>query len=98
MWTFDPLVVVATGVWGTVPHSAIAALTALGLSVAAANAALGAVLESIAHGNMLISRLRHSTPTRWCGAWPMPCTYLGHLGTRNEGIYVSGYATPYVLQ
>ena len=67
-WTFDPLVVIAIGVWGTVPHSAIAALTALGLSVAAANAALGAVLESIAHGNMLISRLRHSSPTRWCGA------------------------------
>ena len=33
------------------------ALTSLGLSVAAANAALGAALESIAHGNMLISRL-----------------------------------------
>ena len=25
-------------------------------------------------------------------------TYLGHPGTRDEGIYVSGYATPYVLQ
>ena len=67
-WTFDPLIVVAIGVWGTVPHSTIAALTALGLSVAAANAALGAALESIAHDNMLISRLRHSSPTRWCGA------------------------------
>jgi hypothetical protein len=69
-WTFDPLIVVAIGVWGTVPHSAIAALTALGLSVsvAAANAALGAALESIAHDNMLISRLRHSSPTRWRGA------------------------------
>ena len=66
-WTFDPLVVVAIGVWGTVPHSTIAALTALGLSVAAANATLGAVLESIAHSNMLIRRLRHSLPTRWCG-------------------------------
>jgi len=62
------LVVVAIGVWGTVPHSTIAALTALGLSVAAANAALEAALESIAHDNMLISRLRHSSPTRWCGA------------------------------
>ena len=40
--------------------------------------------------NMLISRLRHSSPTRWCGAWPMPRTYLGHPGTRNKGIYVSG--------
>ena len=67
-WTFDPLVVVAICVWGTVPHSTIAALTALGLSVAAANAALGAALESIAHDNMLISRLRHSSPTRWRGA------------------------------
>ena len=67
-WTFDPLVVVAVDVWGTIPHSAIAALTALGLSVAAANAALGAALKSIAHGNMLISRLRHSSPTRWRGA------------------------------
>ena len=67
-WTFDPLVVVAVGVWGTIPRSAIAALTALGLSVAAANAALGAALESIAHDNMLISRLRHSSPTRWRGA------------------------------
>ena len=67
-WTFDPLVVVAIGVWDTVPHSTVAALTALGLSVAAANAALGAALESIAHGNMLISRLRHSSPTRWRGA------------------------------
>ena len=66
-WTFDPLVVIAIGVWGTVPHSTIAALTALGLSVAAANTALCAVLESIAHSNMLISRLRHSSPTRWCG-------------------------------
>ena len=66
-WTFDPLVVVAIGVWGTVPHSTIAALTALGLSVAAANTALCAVLGSIAHSNMLISRLRHSSPTRWCG-------------------------------
>ena len=28
----------------------------------------------------------------------MPCTYLGHPGTRNEGIYVAGYAAPYVLQ
>ena len=27
-----------------------------------------AVLESITHDNMLISRLRHSSPTRWCGA------------------------------
>ena len=67
-WTFDPLIVVAIGVWGTVPHSTIAALTALGLSVTAANAALGAALESIAHDNMLISRLRHSSPTRWRGA------------------------------
>ena len=68
-WTFDPLlVVVAIGVWGTISHSAIAALTALGLSVAAANAALGAALESIAHDNMLISGLRHSSPTRWRGA------------------------------
>ena len=41
---------------------------ALGLSVTAANAALGAALESIAHDNMLISRLRHSSPTRWRGA------------------------------
>ena len=56
-WTFDPLGVIAVGVWGTIPHSTIAALTALGLSVAAANAALGAALESIAHGNMLIGRL-----------------------------------------
>ena len=63
-WTFDPLVVIAIGMWGTVPHSTIAALTALGLSVAAVNAALGAVLESIAYSNMLISRLRHSSPTR----------------------------------
>ena len=63
-WTFDPLIVVAIGVWGTVPHSTIAALTAHGLSVTAANAALGAALESIAHDNMLISRLRHSSPTR----------------------------------
>ena len=30
-WSFGPLVVVAIGVWGTVPHSTIAALTALGL-------------------------------------------------------------------
>ena len=67
-WTFDPLIVVAIGVWGTVPHSTIAALTALGLSVTAANAALSAALESIAHDNMLISRLRHSSPTRWRGA------------------------------
>ena len=67
-WTFDPLIVIAIGVWGTVPHSTIAALTALGLSVTAANAALGAALESIAHDNMLISRLRHSSPTRWRGA------------------------------
>ena len=67
-WTFDPLIVVVIGVWGTAPHSSIAALTALGLSVTAANAALGAALESIAHGNMLISRLRHSSPTRWRGA------------------------------
>ena len=55
-WTFGPLVVIAVGVWGTVPHSTIAALTSLGLSGAGANAALGAALESIAHGNMLISR------------------------------------------
>ena len=68
-WNFDPLVVVAVGVWGTIPHSAIAALTALGLSVAAANAALGAALQSIAHGNMLISRLRH-TRHRRAGAAP----------------------------
>ena len=69
LWTFDRLVVVAVvGVWATVPHSTIAALTALGLSVAAANATLGAALESIAHGNMLIRRLRHSPPTRWRGA------------------------------
>ena len=67
-WTFDPVVVIAVGVWGTMPHSAIAALTSLGLSVAAANTALGAALESIAHDNMLISRLRHSSPTRWRGA------------------------------
>ena len=67
-WTFDPLVVVAVGVWGTIPHSTIATLTALGLSVAATNAALGAALESIAHDSMLISRLRHSPPTRWRGA------------------------------
>jgi hypothetical protein len=67
-WTFDPLVVVAVSFWGTMPHSTIAALTALGLSVAAANAALGAALESIAHDSMLISRLRHSLPTRWRGA------------------------------
>ena len=67
-WTFDPLVVVAVGVWGTAPSPTIAALTALGLSVAAANAALGAEHESIAHENMLISRLRHSPPTRWRGA------------------------------
>ena len=50
------------------PFSTVAALTALGLSVAAANAALGAALESIARGNMLISRLRHSPPKRWRGA------------------------------
>ena len=61
------MVVIAVGVWGTVPHSTIAALTSLGLSVAAANAALGAALESIAHVSMLISRLRHSSPTRWRG-------------------------------
>ena len=67
-WTFDPLVVIAIDVWGTVPHSTIAALTAPGLSVATTNAALSAVLESIAHGNMLISRLRHLSPTRWCGS------------------------------
>ena len=67
-WTFDPLVVITVGVWGTVPHSTIAALTSLGLSMAAANAALGAALESIAQNNMLISRLRHSSPTRWRGA------------------------------
>ena len=69
-WNFDSLVVVvvAVGVWGTITHSTIAALTALGLSVTAANAALGAALESIAHGNMLISRLRHSPPKRWRGA------------------------------
>ena len=67
-YAFDPLVVVAVGVWGTTPNSTIAALTALGLSVAAANAALGAALESIAHDSMLISRLRHSSPTRWRGA------------------------------
>ena len=98
-WAFDPLVVIAIGLWSTVPHSAIAALNALGLSVAAVNAALGAVLESIVHDNMLISRLRHSPPTRWCGACPMLNTYLGHPGTtRDEGTYVSGYATPYVLQ
>ena len=42
--------------------------TSLGLSVAAANAALRAALESIAHDNMLISRLRHSSLTRWRGA------------------------------
>ena len=59
---------IAIGVWGTVPHLAVAALTALGLLVAAANAALGAALESIARDNMLISRLRHSSPTRWRGA------------------------------
>ena len=52
----------------TVPHSKIAVLTSPGLSVAAANAALGAALESIAHGNVLISRLRYSSPTRWRGA------------------------------
>ena len=51
-WTFDPLVVIAVGVWGTAPHSTIAALTALGLSVAVANAALRAALESIAHVNI----------------------------------------------
>ena len=67
-WTFDPLVVVAVGVWDTVPHSTIAALTVLGFSVAAANAAFGAVLESVAHDNMDISRLRDSSPTRWRGA------------------------------
>ena len=67
-WTLDPLVVVAVGVWGTITHSAIAALTPLGLSVAAANAALGAALEYIAQVNMLISRLRYSSPTRWRGA------------------------------
>ena len=67
-WTFDPLVVIAVGVWGTVSHSMIAALTSLGLSAAAANAALGAALESIAHDSMLIGRLRHSSPTRWRGA------------------------------
>ena len=66
--TFNPLVVIAVDVWGTVPHSMIAALTSLGLSVAAANAALGAPLESIEHVNMLMSRLRHSSPTRWRGA------------------------------
>ena len=66
-WIFDPLVVIAIGVWGTVPHLMIAALTALGLSVAAANAALGAVLEFIAHSSKLISRLGHSSPTRWYG-------------------------------
>ena len=66
-WNVDPLVVIAIDVWSTAPHSTIATLTALGLSVAAANAALGAVLESIARGNMLISRLLHSPPTRWCG-------------------------------
>ena len=71
-WTFDPLVVIEIGVWGTMPHSTIVALTALGLSVAAANAALGAVLESVAHCNMLISRLRHSSPTRWCGIRSVP--------------------------
>ena len=68
-WTFGLLVVVAIGVWGTMmPHSAVAALTALGLSAAATNAALGAMLESIAHDSMLVSRLRHSSPTRWRGA------------------------------
>jgi hypothetical protein len=36
--------------------------------VTAANAALGAALEPIAHDNVLISRLRHSSPTRWRGA------------------------------
>ena len=44
-------------------QSTIAALTAFGLSVAAANAALGAVLESVARGNMLISFL---TPAVLC--------------------------------
>ena len=52
----------------SIPHSTIAVLTTLGLSVATANAALGAALEAIAHDNMLISRLRHSSPTRWRGA------------------------------
>ena len=55
-------------------------------------AALGAVLESVAHSNMLISRLRDSSPTRWCGARSMPCTYLGPIGTQDESIYVAGYA------
>ena len=45
-WTVGPLVVVVVGVWGTVSHSAIAALTALGLSVAAINTALSAVLDT----------------------------------------------------
>ena len=53
----------------TILHSTIAALTPLGLSVAAVNAALGAALESIAHDDMLISRLRHTPPMRWRGAW-----------------------------
>ena len=70
-WTFDPFEVVAIGAWGTIPHSTIAALTALDLSVAAANAALGAALESIAHDNMLISRLslRHETLVTNTLAW-----------------------------
>ena len=91
-WTFDPLVVVAIGVWGTVPHSAIAALTAIGISVAAANTALCAVLESVAHRNMLISRwLRHSPPTRWCGVWPVSSTYLDRPGVSRGSIYAPRY-------
>ena len=44
--------------------------------MAAANAALGVALESIAHGNMLISRLRHSSPKRWRGAPDSRCSPL----------------------
>ena len=35
-WTFGPLVVVAVGVWGTIPHSTIAALTELFWSLGSA--------------------------------------------------------------
>ena len=63
------LVVIAIGVWGTVPHSRIAALATLGLlSTVASNDALEAMLEAIAHGKMLTSRLWYSSPTRWRGA------------------------------
>ena len=66
-WTIGPLLVIAVGIWGTIPHSTITSLQQLGCSVVDSHRTLDAMLLAVADTNLLISRLRHSTESRWTG-------------------------------